>query len=126
MPPEGKEMAEAGFKGLRVWQDAHSVTLAVYRLTRGLPRDERFGPTSQMRRAAVSISANIVEGAGRRRALDKARFYTMSMGSVEELKDYLILVKDLAYLAEQRDLWNALEVLGRQLHRLIESMESRV
>jgi four helix bundle protein len=116
---------EAGFKGLRVWRDAHAAVLSVYEMTRKLPTAERFGLTNQMRRAAVSIGANVAEGAGRRRALDKARLYTIAQGSLEELKYYLILAKDLGYLPEPRDLWNALESLGRQLYRLIESMEAR-
>ena len=52
---------ESGFQGLRVWQDAHAAVLAVYRLTQGMPREERFGLTSQMRRAAVSVAANLAD-----------------------------------------------------------------
>lgn len=85
------------FRDLVVWQKAHQLVLAVYRLTKGFPADERFGLTSQIRRAAVSVAANIAEGFGKRGKPDKARFFNIAQGSLEEVHYYLILGNDLGY-----------------------------
>ena len=85
------------FEDLLVWQKAHSFVLTIYRLTETFPKNEIFGLTSQFRRAAVSIPANIAEGFRRRGASDKARFYNIAQTSVEECRYYLILVRDLGY-----------------------------
>jgi four helix bundle protein len=71
--------------------------LGIYRFTREFPADERFGLTSQIRRAAVSVPANIAEGFPKRSVSDKARFYNIAQGSLEEVHYYLILAKDLGY-----------------------------
>src|SRR5215831_9054067 len=86
------------FKELLVWQKSHAVVLEVYRLTRKLPREELFGLTSQMRRAAVSVAANIAEGFKKRGKPDKARQLNIAQGSLEELQYYCILCADLSYL----------------------------
>ena len=85
------------FEDLLVWQKAHQFVLAVYRLSGTFPKDETYGLTSQIRRAAVSISANIAEGFRRRGSADKSRFYNIAQGSLEECRYYLILVRDLEY-----------------------------
>ncbi|HEU4716775.1 MAG TPA: four helix bundle protein [Bacteroidia bacterium] len=85
------------FKELIVWQKAHAFVLAVYKLTSSFRDDERFGLTQQFRRAAVSIAANIAEGYKKRGLRDKARFYNISQGSLEECRYYLILSGDLGY-----------------------------
>lgn len=85
------------FKELIVWQKAHQFVLAIYRLTRGFPSDEKFGLTSQIRRAAVSVPANIAEGFPKRSSSDKVRFYNIAQGSLEEVHYYLILAEDLGY-----------------------------
>jgi four helix bundle protein len=85
------------FGDLLVWQKAHAFVLAIYRLTGTFPKHEIFGLTSQFRRAAVSIPANIAEGFRRRGVSDKARFYNIAQASVEECRYYLILTKDLGY-----------------------------
>lgn len=85
------------FQELIVWQRAHEFVLSVYRYTKRFPKDELFGLTSQFRRAAVSIAANIAEGYKKRSKNDKARFLHISQGSVEECRYYLILAKDLDY-----------------------------
>ena len=118
-------MTDPGFQGLEVWREAHTVVLEVHRLSERFPRREMFALTSQTRRAAMSIPANIAEGYGRRKPLDKARCYTIAQGSVEELRSYLILAKDLGYASEAPELRERLGRIGRRLHRLIESMEAR-
>ncbi len=86
------------FRKLLVWQKSHRVTLDLYRFTRGLPPDERFGLISQIRRAAVSVEANIAEGCGRGGSLDFARFLQQAMGSATELECHLLICKDLEML----------------------------
>jgi len=85
------------FADLEVWQNAHSFVLKIYRLTAGFPDHERFGLTSQFRRAAVSIPANIAEGFRKFTAADKARFMNTAEGSLEEGRYYCILTRDLGY-----------------------------
>lgn len=90
-------MSSKSFKELIVWQKAHQFVLAVYKMTKSFPKEEIFGLTSQFRRAAISIPANIAEGYRKRGRADKARFFNISEGSLEECKYYLILTKDLGY-----------------------------
>jgi len=85
------------FKDLIVWQKAHELVLGVYRFSNGFPADERFGLTSQLRRAAVSVPANIAEGFRKRGPQDKARYMNIAQGSLEETHYYLILSQDLRY-----------------------------
>jgi four helix bundle protein len=82
---------------LLVWRKAHEFVLRVYPFTAEFPKPETFGLALQLRRAAVSIPANIAEGFRRRGKADKARFLNMAEGSVEECRYYLILAKDLHY-----------------------------
>ena len=85
------------FQDLVVWRKAHEFVLAVYAFTANFPKQETFGLALQMRRAAVSIPANIAEGFRRRGQADKARFMNMAEGSLEECRYYLILAQDLGY-----------------------------
>lgn len=88
------------FENILAWQKAHSFVLLVYHVTRHFPEDEKFGLTSQFRRAAISIEANIAEGYKKLGKADKLRFFNISQGSLEECRDYHILAKDLGYLHE--------------------------
>jgi len=83
------------FRKLRVWAAAHQVTLAAYRITRRFPRDELYGLTSQIRRSAASVCANIAEGCGRASRRDFARFLHVAQGSASELEYHWILALDL-------------------------------
>lgn len=102
------------FEELIVWQKAHALVLAVYRLSQSFPRTEVYGLTSQLRRAAVSVPANIAEGFGKRGRPDKARFFNIAQGSLEELRYYLILARDLGY--SDNDLSAAIAEVGRLLN----------
>jgi len=113
------------FRQLDVWQEAHKLVLMVYKATKSFPRDERFGLVSQMRRAAVSVPANIAEGFKRRGLSDKTRFYNISEGSLEEIKYFFILSKDLGYVPSNEDLMAQAETVGRMLNGLIASTERR-
>jgi four helix bundle protein len=102
------------FQDLLVWQKAHGFVLEVYALTATFPKSETYGLALQMRRAAVSIPANIAEGFRRRGKADKARFMNVAEGSVEECRYFLILAKDLGY-ADTQKLSAALEEVSRLL-----------
>ena len=85
------------FQDLIVWQKAHRFVLAVYRVTSTFPRSELYGLTSQFRRSAVSIPANIAEGFKKRGKADKTRVLNIVQGSLEEARYYLLLAQDLEY-----------------------------
>ena len=92
----GREPAQT-FRDLIVWQKAHEFVLGSYKLSQSFPRQETYGLTSQFRRAAVSIAANIAEGFKKEGRQDKARFMNIAHGSLEECRYYLILIADLGY-----------------------------
>jgi len=104
------------FQDLIVWQRAHQFVLSVYRLSENFPKQETYGLTSQLRRAAVSIPANIAEGFKKKGANDKARFLNIAQGSTEECRYYLILAKDLGY-AETGTLAAQLEEVSKLLDK---------
>jgi four helix bundle protein len=85
------------FSDLIVWQKAHQFVLCAYQLSANFPKTETYGLTSQLRRSAVSIPANIAEGFRKRTRLDKLRFLNIAQASLEECRYYLMLVKDLGY-----------------------------
>ena len=109
-------MAARRFTDLRVWQEAHQVRLAIYRITQSFPREERYDLVSQMRRAAVSIAGNIAEGFGRWTARDRARYLEMSKSSAQEVADYLILSVDLSYMRRDPALQGRLDKVCAMLH----------
>ena len=102
------------FQDLVVWQKSHQLTLRVYRLTATFPKQELYGLTSQMRRAAVSVPANIAEGFKKRGRPDKARIMNIAQSSLEELRYYFILSRDLEYLAAS-ELSNDVDEVARLL-----------
>jgi four helix bundle protein len=101
------------FEDLVVWQKSHALVLRVYKMTRSFPKEELFGLSAQMRRAAVSVPANIAEGFSKRGRADKARFLNTAQASLEELRYYFILARALSYLTEPK--WDDLEEVGRIL-----------
>jgi four helix bundle protein len=109
------------FQDLIVWQKAHQFVLAVYRFTDGFPKSEIYGLSQQLRRAAVSIAANIAEGFKKKGKADKARFMNMSQGSVEECRYYLILAKDLGY-GDSQLLHIQLEEVSKLLQVYVETI----
>ena len=92
------ENAIRSYRDLRVWQEGMQLAEECYRLSQLLPKDELFGLTSQVRRASVSIPANIAEGCGRGGHADFGRFLQMAMGSASELEYHLLLSRDLHYM----------------------------
>ena len=109
------------FKDLIVWQKAHALVLDVYKLTEIFPKYELFGLTSQIRRSAVSIAANIAEGYKKKSDMDKARYLNISQGSAQETHYYLILANELGY-AETSGLQSKLEEVNKMLYAYIKAM----
>ena len=87
------------YRDLQVWSKAHNLTLDLYRMSQRFPREEMFGITSQLRRAAISIGANLAEGCGRRTSTELARFVRIALGSASELDYHWLLARDLGFLA---------------------------
>ena len=116
------------FRELIVWQKAIQMTKQVYRISQGMPDSERFGLTSQMRRAATSVPSNITEGYGRGTTRDYVRFLWNANGSVCELETQLLIAKELR-LGEEPALSRVLENLAecaRVLAGLIRSLENKI
>ena len=88
------------YRDLKVWQKSHRLTLAIYRVTQMFPKTELFGLTSQIRRASVSIEANLAEGCGRRSDGEMGRFVQIAMGSGAELSCHLLLARDLGMMSK--------------------------
>jgi four helix bundle protein len=111
-----------GFRSLKVWAKAHAMTLAVYELTRRFPREELFGLTSQIRRSAASVGANIAEGCGRRSDGEMCRFLQIARGSASELEYHLLLAHDLHLLEDGHfhDLERQVDEVQRMLTALIQ------
>lgn len=99
--------------------------LQIYKLTQKLPNEEKFGLVSQMRRAAVSVPANIAEGFKRRGLADKSRFYNIAQASPEELRYYVVLCHDLGYGNGQEGLAERAESVSKMLYGLVRSLETR-
>lgn len=109
------------FEDLIVWQKAHQFVLNVYKCTSEFPREEVYSLTSQFRRAAISIAANIAEGFKKRGKKDKMRFLNIAQGSTEECRYYLILSHDLNYMSGKE-----LSVNLSEVSKLLESYSSAI
>ena len=116
------------FTDLEVWKRAHGLVLEVYKLTNPFPRSEQFGVVSQIRRAAYSIPANIAEGFGRRSTKELLQFLAISNGSLEELRYFLILSRDLRYLSplDLEKLEKDLKAVAQMLEALRQSLQRRL
>lgn len=93
-------MAAKSFTELEVWKTGHKLVLYIYGLTKQFPKEELFGLTSQMKRSVASITANIAEGFGRRGTKEKEQFYLIAAGSLFELKDQLLIARDVSYVTD--------------------------
>jgi four helix bundle protein len=112
------------FKDLKVWTKAHELTLAVYRRTRLFPKEEMYGLTSQLRRAAASIGANIAEGCGRRSDGEMKRFLQIARGSASELEYHFLLPRDLQLL--DNDEFGNLEGRVLEVQRMLAPLVQRL
>lgn len=109
------------FTDLKTWQESHKIIMEVYAITGKFPKEELFGLTSQMRRSAVSITSNIAEGFGRNTFKDKVHFFYQARGSMVELKNQLIISRDVHYMSESEYLIldKKIDDTQRLLHGLI-------
>lgn len=99
------------FREVKVWQRSHQITVELYQVTKGFPKDELFGLTSQMRRAASSIPANIAEGCGRDGDAELKRFLSISLGSACELDYFILLAGELGYIDSDTSKKLAIDIL---------------
>jgi len=115
------------FKELKVWQKAYKLCLELYRITRNFPTEEKYGLSSQMRRAAISIPSNIAEGYGRKTIPDYVRCLYIAYGSTCELETQPLLSWDLDYLNEdnKNSLLEKINEVERMLMALIKSLENK-
>lgn len=114
------------FRQLKVWEKSHLLTLEIYRVTKQFPKDELYGLTSQIRRSAASIPANIAEGCGKGSDRELARYMQISMGSASELEYHLLLASDLDYLNtnDYQELVNRVIEIKKMLGSFIKKLRS--
>jgi four helix bundle protein len=116
-------MPSRTFEDVDVWQKAHAWVLGIYKLTENFPKQELFGLTSQLRRAAVSVPANFAEGFKRFSLNEKLRFYNIAQGSLEECRYYLILTRDLKY-GDTNNLSSELETISKLLESYMRAIRN--
>lgn len=116
------------FTQLFVWQEGHTLALRIYAITSQFPSDEMFGLISQMRRAGVSITSNIVEGFSRNSYKEKTQFYTIALGSLTEIQNQLWLTKDLHLIKQEifTELANQTISVNKLLNGLIKKTKSLI
>jgi four helix bundle protein len=110
-----------------VWQEAMDLVVLVYRLTAGFPKQEQYGLTSQIQRAAVSVPANIAEGQGRRTNRDFRNFLSIAHGSLREVETHAYIANRLGYLGEEQlsSLLDLTGRIGRRTNRLAQTLDDR-
>jgi four helix bundle protein len=122
-----EKAAVNSYRDLRVWQDAMTLAAACYELTKDLPKEEMFGMSSQIRRSAASIAANIAEGHGREQTRSFVQFLRMSQGSLKELETHLLLSERVQLLSVEKvaRVLAHCDKLGRMLRAYIRSLQKR-
>ncbi len=122
---KGEKAKVTSFRDLIVWQKSHQLVLKIYKITQGFPSEEKFGLISQMRRAAVSVAANIVEGFRRKGSKDNQQFLVISLSSLDEVAYYIILSNDLGYITPRTDaeIREQIDEVARMLHASIRYLE---
>lgn len=116
------------FTDLHVWQEGHTLVLAIYQVTKKFPKEEQFGLTNQIRRAAVSITSNIAEGFSRNSYKEKTQFYSMALGSVTEVQNQLLIAKDIQYITktEFSDLAEQTVTINKLLNGIIKKSKTMI
>lgn len=112
------------FTDLNAWQEGHKLILMIYEITKNFPREELFSLTSQMRRAAISTTSNVAEGFSRNTEKDKRQFYTIAQGSLTELQNQLIIVRDIGYL--NKDEFDKIFERTKLVHKLITGLRKSI
>ncbi len=108
------------FTDLKVWQEGHALVLMVYRLTKQFPREELYALTDQMPRAATSITSNVAEGFGRNGYRGKVQFYCVAQVSLTELKNQILIARDVGYLTEKELKEIALQ--ANEVHKILQGL----
>lgn len=108
------------FTDLNAWKEGHKLVIAIYQLVKEFPRDENFALSDQMRRAAVSITSNIAEGFGRQTIKEKIQFYYQAQGSLTEIKNQLLIAKDIGYL--KNDIFQQVAQQANIAHQLLQGL----
>ncbi|HRY62321.1 MAG TPA: four helix bundle protein [Candidatus Paceibacterota bacterium] len=108
------------FTDLIAWKEGHNLVLKIYELTKLFPKEELFGLVGQMRRCAVSITSNIAEGFSRHSYNDKAHFYSISLGSITELQNQLIIARDIKYI--EKSICNDVYEQSIKVHKIINGL----
>ena len=121
-------MAVTSYEDLEVWQKAMDLVTLVYRLTKGFPKEEVYGLTSQLRRAAVSVPSNIAEGQSRRSTKEFLNYLSMARGSLSEVETQAEIARRLEYIKEEETLQlkELTRTVGRLLNGLIRSLEQKL
>lgn len=122
---DGQRVKAVKFTDLEVWRNGHELVVSIYKITELWPKPEQFGLTSQIRRAAVSITSNIAEGFSRATRSDKKHFYTMAHGSLTEVQNQLLIARDIEYLkpVDFDKLAGKSVIVHKQLTGLIKSLK---
>lgn len=115
------------FTDLHAWKEAHTLVLMVYDITRTFPKEEMFRLVSQLCRAAVSITSNIAEGFSRNSAKEKLQFYAMSLGSLTEVQNQLLIARDLKYISSEKfqQIAEQTIIVNKLIHGLMKSAQNR-
>lgn len=108
------------FQDLLSWQEGHKLVLMIYKATKRFPREETYSLTDQLRRAAVSVTSNVAEGFGRQGYKEKIQFYYLSQGSIVEVKNQLLIAKDVGYLSNEE--FNVIDSQLEHTHRLLQGL----
>lgn len=108
------------FKDLVAWQKSHQLVLETYKITRSFPKEEVYALVDQMRRCAISITSNIAEGFSRKSYKEKVQFYSMSLGSVTELENQLIVSRDVGYITNET--YSQIDSLILEVHKIINGL----
>ncbi len=124
---KGSSKMLKNFKDLKVWQKSYELSLKIYRLTKHFPSEEKYGLTSQIRRAAVSVTSNIAEGYGRKTKSEYIQFLYIAYGSNCELETQMLLSGDLGYIKSEdiKQLQDEISEVERMLMALIKSLEDK-
>lgn len=108
------------FTDLKTWQKGHELVVKIYEETKSFSQEEVYGLTNQIRRAASSVTANVAEGFGRQTYQEKIQFFYTAQGSITELKDHLLVAKDVDYMTE--DIFRDLAEAANETHALLQGL----
>ena len=108
------------FTDLKVWQEGHKLVILIYKITKSFPKKETYSLIDQMRRSATSVTSNLAEGFGRRSYKEKVQFYYLSQGSLSELKNQLLIAKDVGYIKDSN--YRKLKEQSDITHQLLQGL----